>query len=164
MELRSKTFAFATALGLLLSSQSANGDPTEIVPIDGQQASILGMVTGIHSLRHKRSGLEVRVLEADGSASVAEDPIALFLVVTNGTSDLGEHVWRLPRGVDRVRRLSETACGIDASVEIDGHDEPSPNKPSPKPVSRVFHLCFLTPDGQLLAKVKFSDSAAKRAG
>ena len=53
MELRSKTFAFATALGLLLSSQSANGDPTEIVPIDGQQASILGMVTGIHSLRHK---------------------------------------------------------------------------------------------------------------
>ena len=47
MELRSKTFAFATALGLLLSSQSANGDPTEIVPIDGQQVSILGMVTGI---------------------------------------------------------------------------------------------------------------------
>jgi hypothetical protein len=164
MEQHSKTLAYAAALGLFLASQNASGAATEIAPIDDQQARTLGMVTGLHSLRHKRSGLEVRLLEADGSASVAEDPIALFLVVTSdGTSDLQEHVWRLPRGADHVRRLSETACGVDASVEVDGPG-PSPNNPSPKPIPRVFHLCFLTPEGKLLSKLQFNDGVAKRAG
>jgi hypothetical protein len=154
-----KMLACAAALGLLLSPMGANGASTEVAPIDGQQASTLGMVTGLRSIRHRKSGLEVRLLEADGSASVAEDPVALFLVVTNdGTSDLQKHIWRLPRGVDRVRKLSETACGVDVSVEVDGPGEPNPGKPSPKPIPRVFHLCFLTANGQLLSKLQFSEA------
>jgi hypothetical protein len=65
--------------------------------------------------------------------------------------------------VERVRTLSLTPCGIDASVEVDGPDEPTPSRPSPKHVSRFFHLCFLTADGKLLPKLLFSDDA-KRAG
>jgi len=59
--------------------------------------------------------------------------------------------------------LSPTACGVDASVEVDRPEEPTPSTPSPKRVSRVFHLCFLTAEGKLLPKLLFSDDA-KRPG
>jgi hypothetical protein len=154
----------STALCLLLSPLAAGGASTEVVPIEGKQADNLAMVTGLRSIVHKKSGFVVRLLESDGSASVAEDPVSLFLVVTNdGTSDWQGHVWLLPHGVERVRRLSLTACGVDASVEVDGPDEPAPARPSPKRVSRVFHLCFLTADGKLLPKLLFSDDP-KRGG
>ena len=99
------------------------------------------------------------MLEADGSASVAQDPIALFLVVTNNlTSDLKEHLWRLPRGVARVRSLSETSCGVDVYVDVDG-----PGEPTPKPVRRVFRLCFVSKEGHLMSKLQFSEETSKRA-
>jgi len=136
-----------------LSAAGANGAGTEVDPIE----NTLAMVTGLRSIVHKKSGFVVRLLEADGSASVAEDPIALFLVVTNDeTPDSQEHVWRLPHGVDRVRRLSPTASGVDASVEVDGPDEPTPANQNPKRVPRVFHLCFLSADRKLLSKLLFS--------
>ena len=37
--------------------------------------SELALVTGFHRVIHKSSGFDVRLLEADGSASVAWDPI-----------------------------------------------------------------------------------------
>ena len=129
-----KTIACLAAVGLLLSPAAVHGESAEIAPLAGHEAGLLGVVTGLHSVRHKKSGLEARLLEADGSGSVAHDPIALFLVVTNnGTSDLKEHVWRLPRGVARVRGLSETACGVDASVEVDRPGNPTPKEPSRSP-------------------------------
>jgi hypothetical protein len=164
MKQHPKMFACGTALGLFLSSFGANGTSAEVVPIEGKQADVLAMVTGLRSIVHEKSGFVVRLLEADGSASVAEDPTALFLVVANaGTSDWLGHVWRLPHGVERVRTLSPTACGVDASVEVDGREQPTPSRPSPKRVSRVFHLCFLSADGKLLPKLLFSDEP-KRAG
>ena len=168
MKQHPKMFACGTALCLLLSPMGVRGAgvrgaPTEVVPIAGKQADVLAMVTGLRSIVHKKSGFVVRLLEADGSASVAEDPVSLFLVVTNdGTSDWQGHVWELPHGVERVRTLSPTACGVDAAVEVDGPDEPTPSRPIPKRVSRIFHLCFLTADGKLLPKLLFS-ADAKRA-
>lgn len=154
-----KTLVGAAALCLFLSPNRAIGGPIEVAPLDGREASILGQVTGVRSLQHKKSKLEARLLEADGSASVARDPISLFLVVTNnGTSDLEEHVWRLPRTVARVRALSETACGIDVRVDVDG-----PGEPTPKAVSRVLHLCFLS-DGHLTSKLQVDEGAVRRAG
>jgi hypothetical protein len=158
MRQHSKMLACAAALFLFLSAVPANGASVEVVPIDGQQANTLAMVTGLRSIVHKKSGFVVRLLEADGSASVAEDPIALFLVVTNDeTPAAQEHVWRLPHGVDRVRGLSATACGVDASVEVDGPEEPTPSRQNPKRISRVFHLCFLSSDLKLLSKLRFTD-------
>src|ERR1051325_1941054 len=71
------------------------------------EVSELAMVTGFHRVTHKASGFDVRLLEADGSATVAWDPVSLFLVVTNnGTTDSERRIWRLPRGVERVRGMS----------------------------------------------------------
>lgn len=147
-------------LWLLMVSDRAIGAPTVVAPMGGPEASALGQVTGIHSVQHRRSKLEARLLEADGGSSVARDPIALFLVVTNnGTSDRQEHVWRLPRTVARVRTLSETTCGIDVRVDVDGAHEPRP-----KAVPRLLHLCFLATDGHLSTELQFDEGAVKRAG
>jgi hypothetical protein len=153
---RVPAFIVTVTLGLLVSQVAVRAAPTEVAPVDDTQARTLRLVTGYHSIRHKRSRLEVRFLEVDGSASVAQDPIALFLVVTNNlTSDLKEHLWRLPRGVARVRSLYETTCGVDVDVDVDG-----PGEPTPKPVLRVLHLCFLSKDGELASTLQFSDDAA----
>ena len=156
MERHLETRTFAVVLGVLLSANVARGASTEVAPIEGQEASTLRSLTGMRSLRHKKSGLEVRLLEADGSPFVAQDPVALYLVVTNnGTSDLKEHVWRLPRGVARVRTLSETVCGIDVRVVVDG-----PETQIPKASPRVLHLCFLI-DGHLASTLYFSEETSK---
>jgi hypothetical protein len=147
-------------IGVLASPVVVRSAPTEVAPVEGAKANALAMVTGYHSIQHKKSRLVVRLLEADGSASVAEDPIALYLVVTNnGTSDLKEHVWRLPRGVARVRSLSETTCGLDVHVDVDG-----PGEPARKPIPRLLGLCFLSKDGRLMSTLQFSDAAEKGAG
>src|SRR6266536_1520705 len=55
-------------------------------------------ISGFHSVHDKANDLDVRVLEADASADVARNPVALFLVITDNASG-GEdqvHVWRLP--------------------------------------------------------------------
>src|SRR3954471_11741912 len=110
--------AIAVSAVCLLSPSSAADEVQEEQPVE--KWSVLGMITGYHSVVHKASGLEVRVLEADGSASVAWDPVSLFVVVTNnGTSDGEQHVWRLPQGVVRVRALSPTTCGADVQVYVD---------------------------------------------
>jgi hypothetical protein len=157
--------ASASLLGVLLCPQGARGASTEVAPIDGQEANTLGMVTAVRSMRHKKARLEVRLLEADGSSSVAADPISLFLVATNnGTSDVQEHVWRLPRGVERVRAIFETDCGVDVRVDVDGPGEPTSKHPTPKLTPRVFNLCFLGPKAQLLSRLQFSESGSKGAG
>jgi hypothetical protein len=88
------------------------------------------------------------VLEADGPASVAWDPVSLIVVVTNnGTADRKEHVWRLPRGVVRVRNLSPTSCGADVQVDVDkiGKDELVVGSRAV-----TLRLCFLSPSNALL--------------
>jgi hypothetical protein len=123
--------------------------------------SVLGMITGYHSVVHKAAGLEVRVLEADGSASVAWDPVSLFVVVTNnGTSDGEQHVWRLPQGVVRVRALSPTTCGADVQVYVDkiGKGELVVGSRA-----TTFHLCFLSPTNALLPKLTVSELKKPKA-
>ncbi len=116
--------------------------------------SALAMVTGFHVVVHKASGFQVRLLEADGSASVAWDPVSLFVVVSNnGTSDLQQRVWRLPNGVERVRAITPTACGVDVRVEVDrikdamvvGRDQ------------RTLRLCFLSAQGSLLSRLSVAE-------
>lgn len=68
----------STVVGLwfLMMSQRAIGASTEVAPIGDPDANVLGQITGIHSVQHRRSKLEARLLEADGAASVARDPIS----------------------------------------------------------------------------------------
>jgi hypothetical protein len=124
-------------------------------PLTSTQSELLSTVTGIHSVFHKKSGFEVRVLEADGSASVAQNPISLYLIVTNsGSADHLVRVWRLRQSVERVRRLTPTACGIDLHVDVNGEAEHG----RAFQVPRVLHLSFLS-NGRLERLLKTSEAA-----
>jgi hypothetical protein len=130
-------------------SASAAEEVQEAQPVE--KWSVLGMITGYHSVVHKASHLEVRVLEANGSASVARDPVSLFVVVTNNsTADLLEHVWRVPGGVVRVRGLSATSCGADVAVDVDKVSKDG-RVVDARPAT--LHLCFLSPSNTLLPKL-----------
>jgi hypothetical protein len=124
----------------------------------------LAMVTGFHRVTHKASGFDVRLLEADGSASVAWDPVSLFLVVTNnGTSDGVQRIWRLPRGVERVRGMSPTSCGVDVSVDVD-HIRDTVVAGT---ATKVLHLCFLDENRTLRPKLSVTEvslAAKRKAG
>jgi hypothetical protein len=67
----------------------------------------------------------MRVLEANGEATVAINPITLYFVVTNDSSagDLQQHIWRLPLTVGRVKSVT----GIKAGVRILAVLEAVPN-------------------------------------
>jgi hypothetical protein len=117
----------------------------------------LGLVTGYHSVHHKESGLEARLLEADGSASVAWDPVALYLVVTNsGTSHRVQRIWRVPRGVARVRGFVATSCGADVRIEV---DRISSDGLVNGTTSKALRLCFLSADGQLQPRLTVNEVA-----
>lgn len=125
----------------------------DVQPLDGAEWKALGQVTGFHSLQHKKSGLEARLLESDGSASVAKNPISLFLVVTNNrTSDLVERTWRIPVGVAKVRNLAVAKCGVNVSVDIDSSD-------SNRPTTKTLRLCFLSTGGKLQDVLKVNEAS-----
>jgi hypothetical protein len=128
-------------IGALLAAAIVATAPAPAEEVaDEPSISELALVTGFHRCIHKSSGFDVRLLEADGSASVAWDPISLFLVVTNnGTSDNEQRVWRLPHGVERVRGMSPTTCGVDVRVEVDRVRDDRVVGTEPK----VLRLCFL---------------------
>ena len=147
-------------LGMLLAlafvgGVALAGDQGE-EPLEGREWQSLSMETGFHSVTHKKSGLEARLLEADGSSSVAQDPISLFLVVTNNdTADYLGRAWRLRRGVARVRRLSASTSGIDVKVEVDGDVTTGGVS---RAVPKVLHICFLAADGKLLRRLKVTET------
>jgi hypothetical protein len=131
---------------------------------EAPNVSELAMVTGFHRLTHKASGFDVRLLESDGSASVAWDPVSLFLVVTNnGTSDGVQRIWRLPRGVERVRGMSPTTCGVDVRVDVDHIQDTLVAGTDPK----VLRLCFLAENRTLRPKLSVMEvgvAAKRKAG
>ena len=67
----------------------------------------------------------MRVIEANGEATVAINPITLYFVVTNDSSagDLQQHIWRLPLTVGRVKSVT----GIKSGVRILAVLEAGPN-------------------------------------
>jgi hypothetical protein len=113
----------ATTLVLLFLA-SAHGQET-IKPLGGQWAT-LATITGFHQALDKQNDFEVRLLEADGSATVAMNPVALYVVVTNSSSaaDLQYHVWRLPHGVSKVKgvKLTPPILRIRAETDADPWD------------------------------------------
>ena len=144
---------FSAFLCVALSSLAGPVRAAEhnVHPLDGAHSKALGQITGFHSVQHKKSGFEARLLESDGSASVAKDPIALFLVVTNkGTSDLVERTWRIPIGVGKVRNLVVAKCGVDVLVDVDSSD-------SKRPTAKTLRLCFLSTEGKLQDVLKVNE-------
>jgi hypothetical protein len=145
------------SIALVLWAYSAIAADRDGELLDAPRWGVLGAITGFHSVRHRKSGLEARLLEADGSASVAEDPVALYLVVTNnGTSDRVERIWRIPRGVVKVKGLVETPCGTDVRVEV---DRISRDGLVTGTTPKILRLCFLSSTGTLQAQLKVAEVA-----
>jgi hypothetical protein len=121
---------------------------------EGPEGKVLGRVTGFHSVRHKKFGLEARLLEADGSPSVGENPVALYLVVTNnGTSDLVERVWHMPRrGCSCSQNVSHCLRrrrgGRCRSGQFRGT--------GPGSTRKTLRLCFLSPEAKLQTTLKIT--------
>jgi len=125
--------------------------------LEGERWQALGLITGFHSVQHKKSGFEVRLLEADGSASVAWDPVGLYLVVTNnGTSDGVEHTWRLRRGVARVKGLVATSCGADVRVDVDRITSDGEVRGT---LPRILRVCLFDSKGALESQPRVSEVA-----
>jgi hypothetical protein len=151
---------FVAGVAVLHPARSLAEKVSEVQPAD--RWSALRMVTGFHRVVHKKSGVDIRLLEADGSASVAEDPISLFLVVRkDATSELVEKTWRLPQGVARVRALTVATCGADVRVDVDVIRE---GDPVPGARQTTLRLCFLAPDLTLLPTLDVTELARKKAG
>jgi hypothetical protein len=148
------------SLAVLAFSDVARGEDAGIEPISGPEADVLARITAFHSVLLKAAHLEARILEDDGSASVALDPIRLYLVVTNGgTSNYVGHTWELPRGVSKVRGLAPSSCGVDLLVEFDEYSE---RTPEPIQVRRSLALCFLDRGGALSKELRISERPTRR--
>jgi hypothetical protein len=117
---------FFEILGLILSVAISSVRAQDSVAALNEEWQILGMITGYHSFFDETRHWEIRVLEADGSATVARNPIDLFLIVTNNSSgsDLQEHVWRLPHGIEKLQKVSPIHSGLKISaMRVGGIDE-----------------------------------------
>jgi hypothetical protein len=153
MKLVRSLLIIVLACGSSTSSAASTDEVTEAPYVPD-----LAIVTGCHRVVHKAAGLDVRLLEADGSATVAWDPISLFLVVTDGIPDHARRIWRLPHGVERVRGMSPTICGVDVRIDVDRMQDDLVVGTDPK----VLRLCFLAENRALRSKLSVTEVKAAR--
>jgi hypothetical protein len=147
-------FALTMALPGETDAKAPERTPKEVAPLS-EEWNPLTMITGFHSVSNKKARLAIRVLEADGSASVAENPVSLFVVATNGgTSDVKQHVWRLPGGVERVKKVSASKCGVDIQAEI---DDAASSEPGGR-AAIVIKACFIRGDGELESQLRIEEA------
>src|SRR6185503_5300856 len=157
MRTRTLLGGLGLSLACAYSLQSAFAAEQDAELLEGERWQALGMITGFHSVQHKKSGFKVRVLEADGSGSVAWDPVGLYLVVTNkGTSEGIEHTWRLRRGVARVKGLVATPCGADVRVDVDRITSDGEVRGT---TPRILRVCLFDSKRALEAQPKVSEVA-----
>ena len=120
---------YTTYLSFLIAGSLAGwpltGLSDVVKPLDNSW-DMLAIVTGLHAFRDDDAKLDVRLLEADGSATIAKNPIDLYLVVTNNSSagDLQEHVWRLPIKVVAVSSVKLQRSGLVISARQETGTEP----------------------------------------
>lgn len=148
-------------LGMLMWLPSPGiASETAVEPLQGKEWQSLAMVTGFHALANRQLGFAMRVLEADGSASIAENPVALFVVVTNqGTSDLEERIWRLPVRVATVRKVRASQCGLEIDAEMEGEAESG--TPGKKSLATI-KACFLNEKGKLRSTLRLEVGESHR--
>jgi hypothetical protein len=74
-------------VGAMLNAATlfVEGEEQEVTALQPDEVPGINEVSAFHSIKSKTNDLAVRVLEADGSATVARNPVELFLVITNDT-------------------------------------------------------------------------------
>jgi hypothetical protein len=157
--MRSAWFVVAATLlalsGPLSTVALAHGESGDL--LTGAEWDKLAMVTGVHFVKSKHPSMMIRVLEADGSSTVALDPIALFLVALHGDgAEEVQRIWRLPGTLSHFREVIATSCGVDVRGDVDvmGDDGLITGT---RPVR--FQVCFISPDGKLQDVLKLTRDA-----
>lgn len=123
----------ASSLALLLIT-SAHGQET--IKALGSEWATLAIITDFHHAFDMKNQFEVRLLEADGSATVAMNPIAMYVVITNSSSvaDLRNYVWLLPFRASKVKSVQLKAPILEIRAEVDA-DPFDPSKRAEKIIS-----------------------------
>jgi hypothetical protein len=147
------SFAILVCAG---SVEAVSGTQLAVEPLAQKEWRQLSSVTGFHSLIHRAAGLEVRVIEADASESVALDPVSLFVVATNRltSTDFKGHIWRLPRTVLRVASVVVTACGVEIRAYVDRVSDEN-RVIGQDPIA--LKACFIESGRQLTSTLKLSE-------
>jgi hypothetical protein len=149
MNTRRSSIAGIVALFLLAP---AHGQET-VKPLDAEWATF-AIITGFHHAFDTQSQFEVRLLEADRSVTVAMNPVALYVVITNNSSgaDVQHYVWRLPQRVSKVKgvKLSPPILQIRAETDADPWD-------SSKRVGKVLSVQYSISHGVLSDTLSVSD-------
>jgi hypothetical protein len=79
----------------------------------GKEFDRLKFITGYRATPDTTGKLEIRLLEEDGSSSVALNPCYLYLVITNnGSVDHQSRVWALPINVVKVVGIKAVKSGV----------------------------------------------------
>ena len=82
-------------------------------PLD-ESWQALATITGFHNFVDTATNMNVRLLEVNGEATVAINPVTLYIVVTNNSAagDLQEHVWHLPFRIDKIGSGKQIRTGM----------------------------------------------------
>jgi hypothetical protein len=149
---------FAAAAAATSWARAEVGPSRSVKPLS-KEWQILAGITGFHSVVHRRSRVAVRILEADGSSTVAQNPVALYVVASNQLSgqEAVDYVWRLPRSVAGVRAVAANDCGVDVDVDVDATDEQGSVTGQ---LRREVRLCMIRKDGRLESELKVEELPA----
>lgn len=141
----------ATIVALLVPASASCQE--RIKPLDVKW-STLAIITGFHQALDKENDFEVRLLEADGSATVAMNPVSLYVVITNSSSaaDLQYHVWLLPHRVSKVKRVELTPPILRIRAEVDA----DPSDPLKK-VEKMLTARYSVSDRALSERLSISE-------
>ena len=99
----------------------------EPAPQASKEFDSFQLISGFHSHFDKASGFEFRIIEVDGSATVAMNPIYLYLVATNNSSGeaLQSRIVELPEvsSIKRIHFLDQAnTIRIDALFDRSNED------------------------------------------
>lgn len=138
--------------------ERAGASARAVKPLSKEWGSLTA-ITGFHSVVHSRSRVAVRVLEVDGSTTVAQNPVSLYVVASNQSSgeEAVDYVWRVPRGVARVRAVLVNDCGVDVEVDVDMIDEQGSVTGQSR---RELRICMIGTDNKIESGLKVEETAA----
>ena len=143
---------------ILLAAAGPTGRTGEAAALPEREIPPILAVTGFHSLEDKANKLEVRLLEADASSTVAKNPVVLFVVVTDNApdDDSQTRIWRLPDGVSVVKKFTGAKNGAQIAAVVDGQmDEKTGRFPSEE---RLIDISYGLNKGVLSDKLRVSTS------
>jgi hypothetical protein len=145
---------FIRVVALLLVASACGKETT--TPLGAEWAT-WAMITGFHHAFDKRNQLEVRLLEADGSATVGLNPVSLYVVITNNSSaaDLQQYVWLLPYRVRNVKSVKLVDSILQIRAEVDA--DPEASKSAPRELSVRYNIS----DGVLCNTLLVSERPTK---